>query len=697
MHPEVIQDGPGDCPICGMALERLDPVATEDGDGGELVDMQRRLWWSVPFTALAFVLAMGEMATSHAVLPPAATPWVQLLLSSPVVLWCGWPFFVRMWASLRSRNPNMFTLIGIGTGTAWVYSVAATVAPEWFPASFRHEGGAPPVYFEAAAMIVTLVLFGQVLELRARRRTGDALRSLLDLAPRRARRLSSGGREEDVPLEDVVVGDRLRVRPGESVPVDGVVREGESAIDESMVTGESMPVMRGLGDAVIGGTMNGDGGLVIEASGVGADTLLSRIVARVAEAQRSRAPVQNLVDRVARVFVPAVVVAAVLVFVTWAAVGPEPRLAHAIVIAVSVLIIACPCALGLATPMSIMVAMGRGASSGVLFRNAEAIEQLCDVDTLVVDKTGTLTEGRPSLVSIEVFGEALGEDEVLSFAAGLERSSEHPLARAIVKGADERGVSPANVAGFRSHTGEGVTGEVGGKTIGLGNARLLDRLGVDAATGAERAEALRRDGSTAILLAFDGRLVAVLAVADSIKESTPDAVARLRRSGLRLIMMTGDGESTARAVARRLGIDEVHADLRPEDKQRLVEDLERGGATVAMAGDGVNDAPALASADVGIAMGTGTDVAMESAPVTLIHGDLRTIDFARRLSRSTMTNVRQNLVFAFGYNALGVPIAAGVLYPWLGLLPSPMIAAAAMSLSSVSVIANALRLKAARL
>jgi len=697
MHPDVVQIGPGTCPICGMALEPMTPVAAEVEDP-ELIDMRRRFWVSLPFSVLVLGLAMGEMiprVSFGRLATSGAMPWVQFALATPVVLWAGLPFFVRMAESIRRRKVNMFTLVGIGTGAAWLYSAAATMVPGAFPAAFRETNGVPPVYFEAAAMIVTLVLLGQVLELRARQSTQAAIRSLLDLAPKMARRVDDDG-EHDIPLEDVILGDQLRVRPGESIPVDGEVLSGQSSVDESMVTGEPMPVSKGEGNAVIGGTVNAHGALLITATKVGADTLLARIVHLVAAAQRSRAPIQSLVDRVAAWFVPAVLVIAVAAFAIWALVGPEPRLAHALVIAVSVLIVACPCALGLATPMSIMVATGRGASAGVLFRNAEAIERLRDVDTLVIDKTGTLTEGQPRLTLVQPIGSA-DEERALSFAAALERSSEHPLARAIVDAADERGVPARPVHDFQSATGRGVTGSVDGSKVALGNGRLMQEVGVDAAPGLTFADAIREKGGTAMLLAIDSQLAAVLGVTDPIKESTPAALDTLRGAGLSVVMLTGDHEKTAAAVADELSIHEVHAGLLPEDKARLVEELQTDGHVVAMAGDGVNDAPALARADVGIAMGTGTDVAMESAAVTLIRGDLGAIIRARRLSNATMTNIRQNLAFAFGYNALGVPIAAGALYPVVGLLPSPMLAAVAMSLSSVSVIGNALRLKRARI
>jgi Cu+-exporting ATPase len=678
-----------------MALEPRTITAEESNP--ELDDMWRRLRWSTPPALIVFALAMSEM-----ILPPSekggpggilAPPytWLQLLLATPVVLWGGWPFFQRGGASLLSRRFNMFTLIAIGTGAAWAYSVVATLAPGIFPDTFRAHAGAVPVYFEAAAVIVVLVLLGQVLELRARSQTSSAIRALLSLAPAIARRLADDGSEADVSLDAVRVGDRLRVRPGEKVPVDGAVLEGRTAVDESMVTGESLPVEKGPGDRVTGGTVNGTGGIVMRAERVGADTLLARIVQMVGAAQRSRAPIQRLADAVAGWFVPAVLAAAVVTFVVWAWIGPEPRLAHALVNAVAVLIIACPCALGLATPMSIMVGTGRGAQAGVLIRNAEALEGLEKVDTLLVDKTGTLTEGKPRLVAVEADG--IDEATLLALAAGLELASEHPLAAAIVGGARARGVAPAAVRDFESFTGEGVRGSADGRDVGLGNARLLARLGVAAGGLAAPAEQRRAQGETVMFAVVDGRVAGLIAVADPIKASTPEAIRLLQADGLRLIMLTGDTRATAQAVAAQLGLDAVEADVRPEDKGAVVERLRAAGRRVAMAGDGVNDAPALAAADVGIAMGTGTDVAIESAGVTLVKGDLRGIVKARRLSRATMRNIRQNLFFAFVYNVLGVPIAAGALYPLFGLLLSPMLAAAAMTFSSVSVITNALRLR----
>jgi Cu+-exporting ATPase len=697
MHPQIVRDEPGNCPICGMTLEPRTVVAEEQSP--ELADMSRRFWVSLALTVPVFALAMSDVVAPHAIMrlmSMHAMQWVQLALATPVVLWGGWPFFVRGWQSLVHRSLNMFTLIAIGTGVAYLFSLAATIAPGIFPLSFRGMGGVVPVYFEAAAVITTLVLLGQVLELRARSRTGSAIRALLGLAPRAARLIRQDGSEADVPLAEVQVGDRLRVRPGEKIPVDGVVEEGRSAVDESMVTGESIPIEKQPGDPVIGGTVNGTGGLVMRAKRVGSDTLLSQIVKMVAEAQRSRAPIQGLADKVAAYFVPAVVLVAVVSFIVWALVGPTPSMVYAIVNAVAVLIIACPCALGLATPMSIMVGTGRGATAGVLIKNAEALELLEKVDTLVVDKTGTLTEGKPRLVSV-VPAEGVSDEEVLRLAAALERSSEHSLAAAIVAGAKERGVEAPVATAFQSVTGKGVTGTVEGRSVLLGNAAHLQEAGLDPAPLAARAEELRGDGQTVMFLAAGGRVLGLLGVADPIKESTPEAIRLLKEEGIRIVMLTGDSRATAMAVARKLGLDHVEAEVLPHQKQDVVRDLKSQGRTVAMAGDGVNDAPALAAADVGIAMGTGTDVAIESAGITLLKGDLRGIVKARRLSRGVMRNIRQNLFFAFIYNVLGIPIAAGVLYPFFGLLLNPMIAAAAMSLSSVSVIGNALRLRQLRL
>ncbi|MBI2784656.1 MAG: heavy metal translocating P-type ATPase [Gammaproteobacteria bacterium] len=700
MHPEVRQDHAGDCPLCGMALEPLLPVAGEE-DNAELKDMTRRLWVSVLLTLPVLASAMGKMLPGvGAVLAQLAAPrawvWFELVLTTPVVLWAGSFFFTRAWRSLVTRNLNMFTLIGLGVGVAYVYSLIATLAPGLFPPAFRGHHGLPEVYFEAAAAITALVILGQVLELRARSRTGAAIKALLGLAPKTARRLEADGSEQDVPLDQVQVGDRLRVRPGEKVPVDGRVLEGRSAVDESMLTGEPMPVEKTAGDKVIGATVNGTGGLVINAERVGADTLLSQIVHMVADAQRSRAPIQKLADTVAGWFVPVVVVVAIVTFGVWALFGPTPALAYALVNAVAVLIIACPCALGLATPISIMVAMGRGASFGVLFRNAEAIEVLRDIDTLVVDKTGTLTLGRPELVTVEV-APGFADNELLALAASLERGSEHPLAAAIVRGAGARGAILAEAERFESVTGKGVRGQINGRAVALGNAALLTDLGVTLGTLGERAEALRAEGQTVMFVVVDGALAGLVGVADPIKDSTPEAIAALHAEGLRIVMLTGDSATTARAVAARLGIDEVIAGVLPDQKAAKIRELQAQGRKVAMAGDGINDAPALAQAQVGIAMGTGTDVAMESAGVTLVKGDLNGIARARRLSRATMANIRQNLFFAFVYNTLGVPVAAGVLYPVFGLLLSPIIAAAAMSLSSVSVVSNALRLNRVRL
>jgi len=694
MHPQIVRDEPGSCPICGMALEPM-TVTADEGPAPELIGMTRRFWIGLALTAPLLVFMIGDMLPGqplrHLVSPRVAA-WTQLALATPVVLWCGWPFFVRGWQSLVNRSLNMFTLIALGTGLAYAYSVVATLAPGLFPAAFRTHGGEVGLYFEAAAVITVLVLLGQVLELRARSQTSGAIRSLLGLAPRTARRVRASGGDEDVALEAIQVGDRLRVRPGEKVAVDGVVVEGASAVDESMVTGEPIPVEKTAGDRVIGGTVNGTGSFVMRAERVGRETLLAQIVQMVSEAQRSRAPIQRLADLVAAWFVPAVVLVAIVTAIVWATVGPEPRAAFAVVNAVAVLIIACPCALGLATPMSIMVGTGRGATAGVLIKNAEALEVLERVDTLVVDKTGTLTEGKPRLVTAEPAG-GLSETELLGLAAGIELGSEHPLAAAIVTGAEGRGLSPARADEFRSVTGKGVVGRIAGRTVALGNRRLMDDLGVALGSLNERAEELRRDGQTVMFVAADGRPAGLVGVADPIKPSTPEALELLRAAGLRIVMLTGDSRATAEAVARRLGITEVEAEVLPEQKIAVIKRLQAEGRKVAMAGDGVNDAPALAQAEVGIAMGTGTDVAMHSTGVTLVKGDLRGLARARRLSQATMRSIRQNLVFAFVYNALGVPLAAGVLYPWLGILLSPIIASAAMSLSSVSVIGNALRLR----
>ncbi|MDO9713808.1 heavy metal translocating P-type ATPase [Paracraurococcus lichenis] len=698
MHPQIRQEGPGNCPICGMALEPLE-VAAEAGPNPELVDMTRRFWIGLALTLPVFVLEMGGHVPAlglHHLVPPRISTWVQFVLATPVVLWAGWPFFVRGWQSVVNRSPNMFTLIALGTGTAYLYSLAATFLPSAFPEGVRGMEGMVPVYFEAAAVITVLVLLGQVLELRAREATGGAIRALLNLAPKTARRIRPDAADEEITLAEVQVGDRLRVRPGEGVPVDGVVLEGRGAVDESMVTGESMPVEKAPGDKVIGGTVNGIGGLVIRAEKVGSDTMLSRIVAMVADAQRSRAPIQRMADIVSGYFVPAVIAAAALAFLAWAVWGPSPALSYALIAAVSVVIIACPCALGLATPMSIMVGVGKGAQAGVLIRNAEALERMERVQVLVVDKTGTLTEGKPKVVAV-VPAPGLAEAEMLPLAASLERSSEHPLAAAIVAAAKERGIAVEEPGDFASVTGKGVTGTVGGRRVALGNARLMADLGVDLGGLAARADELRRDGATALFLAVDGGPGAVIAVADPVKQTTPAALESLRTDGIRIVMLTGDNRTTAEAVARRLGIQDVEADVLPEDKHRIVRGLRAEGQVVAMAGDGVNDAPALAEADVGVAMGTGTEVAMQSAGVTLVKGDLAGIARARHLSRAVMRNIRQNLFLAFVYNTLGVPLAAGVLYPFLGLLLSPEVAALAMALSSVSVIGNALRLRTIRL
>ena len=693
MHPRIVRSEPGACPICGMALEPRTISAVEE-ENPELRNMTRRFWVSTVLTLPLLASVMGDMLPGqplrHLVSPRVAA-WAQLVLATPVVLWGGWPFFVRGWQSLVHRSLNMFTLIALGTGLAYAYSVAATLAPGLFPAAFRMHGEVG-LYFEAAAVITVLVLLGQVLELRARSQTSGAIRALLGLAPRTARRVRADGGEEDVALDAVQVGDRLRVRPGEKVPVDGVLVEGTSAVDESMVTGEAIPVEKTAGDRVIGGTVNGTGGFVMRADRVGRETLLAQIVQMVSEAQRSRAPIQRLADLVAAWFVPAVVFVAVVSAIVWASVGPEPRAAYAIVNAVAVLIIACPCALGLATPMSIMVGTGRGAAAGVLIKNAEALEVMERVDTLVVDKTGTLTEGKPKLVTAEPAA-GFEETELLGLAAGIERGSEHPLAAAIVAGATARGIAVAPSEEFKSVTGKGVVGRVSGRAVALGNRRLMEDLGVTLGGLIERAEKLRGEGQTVMFVAVDRSPAGLVGVADPIKASTPEALELLRASRLRIVMLTGDSRATAEAVARRLGITEIEAEVLPEQKIAVVKRLQAEGRKVAMAGDGVNDAPALAQATVGIAMGTGTDVAMQSADVTLVKGDLRGIVRARRLSQATMRNIRQNLFFAFVYNALGVPIAAGVLYPWLGILLSPIIASAAMSLSSVSVIGNALRLR----
>ena len=695
MHPQIRQTVSGSCPICGMALEPLEPTLDE-GPNPELIDMTRRFWVSAIMSIPLVILTLGAEIFGWQLMPMATSMWLQLALASPVVLWGGWPFFERFWASLKSRNLNMFTLIGLGVGVAYGYSLVATLAPTAFPASLRTMGGLVPVYYEAAAVITTLVLLGQVLELRARSATGKAIRALLGLAPKTARRVR-GGVEEDVALELVAVGDVLRVRPGEKVPVDGLVVEGRSSVDESMISGEPIPVEKSEGDPLTGATVNGTGSLLMKAERVGRDTMLSQIVRMVAEAQRSRAPIQALADKVSGWFVPAVVLIAVLAFVTWSLIGPEPRFAHALVNAIAVLIIACPCALGLATPMSIMVGTGRGASAGVLVKNAEALELMEKIDTLVVDKTGTLTIGKPRLIEVVAIN-GFEEGEILGFAASLEKGSEHPLAAAIIDGADERGVVIEKVTDFESHTGKGVSGAVAGRAISLGNKVMLADLGVDTASLDPQADSIRAEGQGVMFVAIDAKLAGLLVVADPIKDTAADAVAALRGSGVRVVMMTGDNRRTAEAVARRIGgIDEIFADVLPDQKQAMVEKLRGEGRRVGMAGDGINDAPALAAADVGIAMGTGTDVAMESAAVTLVKGDLGGIVRARYLSRAVMGNIRQNLFFSFIFNAAGVPIAAGVLYPSFGILLSPIIAGAAMAFSSVAVIGNSLRLRSARL
>jgi Cu+-exporting ATPase len=695
MHPQIRQDHPGSCPICGMALEPLEP-SLEEGPNPELVDMTRRFWISAVLSAPLVLLTLGADLFGLELLPMRTSLWVQLALATPVVLWGGWPFFERFWASLKSRNLNMFTLIGLGVGVAYGYSLVATLAPQIFPASMRTMSGLVPVYFEAAAVITTLVLLGQVLELRARSATGKAIRALLGLAPKTARRINADGSEEDIPLEHVHVGDLLRIRPGEKVPVDGIVAEGHSSVDESMISGEPVPVEKTPGEKVTGATVNGTGALVMRAERVGRDTMLSQIVRMVAEAQRSRAPIQKLADQVSGWFVPGVVVIAIATFIIWSLVGPEPRLSHGLVNAIAVLIIACPCALGLATPMSIMVGTGRGASAGVLVKNAEVLELMEKIDTLVVDKTGTLTLGKPRLIEVKALA-GFAEEEVLRFAAALEKGSEHPLAAAIVDGALDRGIEIPAASDFASHTGKGVSGTVEGRKVALGNKAMLKDVGADSRALETEADRHRGEGRGVMFGSVDGRLAGLIVVADPIKDSAVEAVAELRRSGTHVVMMTGDNRRTAEAVARQVGIDEVLADVLPQQKQATVAELRKQGRRVGMAGDGINDAPALAAADVGIAMGTGTDVAMESAHVTLVKGDLGGIVRARRLSRATMRNIRENLFLSFVYNAAGVPVAAGVLYPWFGVLLSPIIAGAAMALSSVSVIGNSLRLRQLRL
>ncbi|MGJ5196775.1 heavy metal translocating P-type ATPase [Bradyrhizobium sp. HKCCYLRH1030] len=693
MHPEIRQEGPGTCPICGMALEP-DVISLDDAPNPELADMSRRFWIGAVLSAPVVVLEMGgHLVGGHGLIDPVLSNWIQFALATPVVLWAGWPFFMRGWQSVQTRNLNMFTLIAMGTGVAYVYSVIATVAPQAFPPAFRGHGGAVAVYFEAASVITILVLLGQVLELRAREATSGAIKALLQLAPKTARRLDADGNDHEVEIAELAVGDRLRVRPGEKVPVDGIILEGRSSLDESLVTGESMPVTKDEGERVIAGTLNQTGSFVMRADKVGRETLLSQIVQMVADAQRSRAPIQRLADQVAGWFVPMVIAAAIAAFVAWYAFGPEPRFAFGLVAAVSVLIIACPCALGLATPMSIMVGVGRGAQAGVLIKSAEALERMEKVDTLVVDKTGTLTEGKPKVTAI-VTAQGFDEADALRLAASVERASEHPLAEAIVRHAAERNIKLADVKNFDAPTGKGARGEVDGKAIVLGNATYLASLGIITDTLGVESKRLREEGATVITMAVDGKPSALFAVADPVKASTPEALKALAADGIKVIMLTGDNRTTATAVARRIGITEVEAEVLPEQKSAVVARLRASGKIVAMAGDGVNDAPALAAADVGIAMGTGTDVAMESAGITLLQGDLGGIARARKLSAATMRNIRQNLFFAFIYNAAGIPIAAGILYPLFGILLSPIIAAAAMSLSSVSVVGNALRLRA---
>ena len=692
MHQQIRQVGPGSCPICGMALEPAE-ASLEDGPNEEILDMTRRLWIGAALAVPVLAVDMGgHLFGIDALLPHGMKNWLLLALATPVVLWAGWPFFVRGAQSVARRSLNMFTLIALGTGVAWLYSVVATVAPGLFPAALRGADGTMAVYFEPASIIVVLVLVGQVLELRARDATGGAIKALLGLAPRTAMRVGADGKDSEVAIDQIAVGDALRVRPGEKVPVDGTVIEGSGTVDESTITGEPMPVTKESGARVIGGTVNTTGAFVMKAELVGSDTMLARIVKMVSEAQRSRAPIQRLADMVSGWFVPVVIAIAVLAFIAWMIWGPAPAFAYALLAAVSVLIIACPCALGLATPMSIMVGVGRGAAEGILIRNAEALERLEKVDTLLFDKTGTLTVGRPAVTSIESLG-SLGDAEILRLAASLERGSQHPIAAAILAAAGQRGIAPATVADFDAPSGKGVAGTVDGKPLLLGTAAFLTAQGVDAAAADAKADVLRESGATVVLLAVDGRAEGLLAVSDPVKETTPEALKQLRKSGLRLVMLTGDNKRTAAAVAKRLGIDEVEADVLPEDKARIVQRLRREGRVVAMAGDGVNDAPALTAADVGIAMGTGTDIAIESAGVTLVKGDLLGIARARLLSQATMSNIRQNLFFAFLYNTAGIPLAAGVLYPFFGLLLSPIVAAAAMALSSVSVIANALRLR----
>ncbi|EJN00065.1 heavy metal translocating P-type ATPase [Phyllobacterium sp. YR531] len=698
MHPEIVKDGPGSCPLCGMALEPMGIPTGDEGPNPELVDFTRRFWISALCSVPLLFVTMGPMLglPLRTWIGEPLAVWLEFVLATPVVVWAAIPFFERAWSSFIHRSPNMWTLIAIGVGAAYAFSVVATLLPDIFPHSFRMHGGSVPVYFEAAAVIVTLVFLGQILELKARERTGSAIRALLDLAPKTARRVAADGTENDVPLEEVIVGDRLRVRPGESVPVDGVVVEGRSSIDESMLTGEPLPVEKTLDDNVTGGTLNRNGTLLITAKKVGADTVLSQIVGMVASAQRSRAPIQGMADRVASYFVPAVVLVAVIAFAAWALIGPEPRMIYGLVAAVSVLIIACPCALGLATPMSIMTATGRGAQAGVLIKDAEALERFANVDTLIVDKTGTLTEGKPKLTDIVTVA-GIFENELLAFAASLEKGSEHPLAEAIVEGAATRNLVVRDASDFNAVTGKGISGKVGPNAIALGNLAMMQDSGVDLSALTRQADTLRAAGKSALFVAIDGKAAGILAVADPIKATTAEAIRLLHKAGLRIIMATGDNAITAQAVGKELGIDEVRADMLPETKKQLIDELRAKGSKIAMAGDGVNDSPALAAADVGIAMGTGADVAMQSAGITLVKGDLNGIVRARQLATATIRNIKQNLFFAFIYNVLGVPVAAGILYPVFGLLLSPMLAAAAMSLSSVSVIANALRLRTIKL
>ncbi len=699
MHPEIIRDQPGHCPICGMALEPRVAAGTHVEDDSELRSMQRRLWIGVALSIPLLVLSMGGMAAGSFFhnLPAGAMEWLQFALATPVVLWGGWPFFQRGWASVVNRHLNMFTLIAMGTGAAYLYSVVATFVPSIFPAAFLGHGGRPEVYFESGAIIVTLVLLGQVLELRARRQTSSAIKALLDLNPKTARRIRPDGSDEEIPLEQIHRGDRLRVRPGDRVPVDGTIEEGTSAVDESMITGESMPVTKAPGVKVVGGTVNQTGSFIMHAEKLGSETLLAQIVRMVAQAQRSRAPIQSLADKVSGYFVPAVLLIAVLTFIVWTVWGPEPHFAHALVNAVAVLIIACPCALGLATPMAVMVGTGRGAHAGVLVRNAEALEIMEKVDTLVLDKTGTLTEGKPQLTQILVASGGISQLDLLLLVAAVEKLSEHPIAAAIVQGAEQRQLTIPTVEKFQSLTGQGVAGEVMGRQVAVGTADFLAGRGIDTSPLSLQAEVFRKQGQTVVLAAVDGKAAGLLGVSDPIKTSTRDALKMLRQSGLRLVMLTGDNRATAEAIAKELGITEFEAEVLPENKLAIVKKLQSEGHVVAMAGDGINDAPALARADVGIAMGTGTDVAMESGDITLIKGDLQALVRARNLSHATMSNIRQNLFFAFIYNLLGVPIASGVLYPFTGLLLQPMFAAAAMSFSSVSVIANALRLRRVKL